>query len=539
MADASAELAALAEEFYSVWFRYRPDCALTAGVPGYEGLLPMQDDDEIAALAGWLETLVLALEEIDCSALDAQDRVDWFLMHTIARFEHGEVRDGDLRWRDPLRFLPTDEIYRLTLSPPETMRDGLGFLLAAIPEYLRHAQGRLREVASDMAPLLVRAAAREAEGGRCFIRELIQGSWMRRHWHSLSDLESLAGAACDALADYRALLLSEVLPRAAGVAACGADQMGGRLAGVHFIDCDPLELGPVLDAAASDNENALAELARSAGETVESLLDRAASRCLGGDAWIQAHGELSEALAGEIAATGLVSLPSAELNLGVRPACPRPLGFRADYLPDGESSGTLFLAEPLSGAPCEPMESIRQRCLDKGWGGSHLIAFSAPGLARRLPRRVADGVSLTAGWGLYLGYRLARASAAPPERLAWCLARRRALILLARIDLAFHVENLAETDAMERLRRDAVGTGAESALARIAARPGDALVGVLGWRLIEEAGRQWERDTGSGIDPRRLHDQLVGQGEIPLPLALCYGLGKPMWDAVRDRVLVA
>ena len=540
MPEGSAELAALAEEFYSVWFRCRPDVALAAGITGYEGLLPVQDEDDLSALAGWLETLVLALEDIDLASLRPQDRLDWLLMHTGARFEHDELRRGDRLLRDPSAVLPVGEIYRLTLAAPQRIRERLGCLLAEVPEYLRHAQGHLRAAAADLPPVLVRAAAREADGGRCYIRELVGDSWLRRQVEDLSDLESRAVAACDALTDYRAFMLSGLLPEAAGALGCGTDQLGARLAGVHFLDCDPSSLGPVLEAAEADNESALGELARTAAEPVRTLLEHAAREVSGGDAWVKAHAELCDAVAGELVGAGLVDLPAADLHLGLRPACPQPQGFRADYIPDGATSGTLFLtASGGARASGEPVESIRERCLDQGWGGSHLLAFGAPDCSRRLPRLAADACSLTTGWGLYLGHRLARACAAPLERQAWTLARRRREIRVARLDLAIHCEGLDEAGAMARLGDAGLGEAAETVLVRLVSRPGEALAGVLGWLLIEEARRLAEAGAGRGFDQRGFHHKVLAQGGIPMSLALCFGLGEPLWRAVRERVLPA
>lgn len=537
MADARAELSALTEEFYSVWFRYRPDAALAAGVDGYEGMLPAQDDDEIAALSGWLETLVLALEEIDHTALDDTARLDWLLMHTAARYEHEELADGGWRMRDPARFLPLHAIYRSSLTPPQTMRERLATMLAALPEHLRHAQARLRDAAPGLAPLLVRAAAREADSGRCFLRELVHGSWLRRHWHGLSELECLAESACDALLDYRATLIDEVLPRAAGAAGCGADRLAARLAGVHFLDCDPPDLHRVLDAAEESSAREMELLARTAGDPVNVLLQRAASRLPGDADRVKAHQEICDALARELVETGLVSLPDAALEIGVRPACARQPLPGADYLATGPVSGTLVLAGTPEATTGEPLEAIRTRCLDQGWGGRHLISFTAPSLAQRLPRRVSTGHSLTAGWSLYLGHRLAASGQAPAERLAWELDRRRLAILRARVDLALHGEGLGEAEATARLSGAAMHEKGESELARIAAHPGDALAAVLGWRLIEEARRHLESAPDRGIDARGLHDRLLGQGEVPLPLALCFGVDRPTWAAARQRVL--
>jgi len=97
MSDAAAVFDGLAADFYSVWFRFHPDLACEAGVSGFDRLLPAQSDDELAALAGWLESLIVALQELDYLALDRERRIDLELMFAAARVEHQELRLRD--WR--------------------------------------------------------------------------------------------------------------------------------------------------------------------------------------------------------------------------------------------------------------------------------------------------------------------------------------------------------------------------------------------------------------------------------------------------------
>jgi hypothetical protein len=170
----------LAADFFSVWFRFHPDRAVEAGATDFSRLLPTQDDDEQAALAGWLESLIVALEEIDFDALDQERQIDLELMFAAARVEHCELHQRDWRQRDPLRFLPTGEIYRLTLAPPEDLRGALVDILSGIPRHLRLAQSRLVPAARLVAPELAAAAIDEAEKGRCYLRELAHSPWLRK-----------------------------------------------------------------------------------------------------------------------------------------------------------------------------------------------------------------------------------------------------------------------------------------------------------------------------------------------------------------------
>lgn len=537
MPDAASELDALAEEFYPIWFRYRPDLALAAGVSGYACRLPAQDDDDLGAIAAWLESLLLGLDEIDQRALDPDRRLDYALMAGAARLEHRELRHFDWRRRDPLRFLPLAEIHRLTLGHSEGLRDWLAQLLVRIPEHLRHAQGQLRAAAGSLAPTLVRVAAREAEEGRRYLRELIRGPWLRGCCHGLNDLESLAELACDALADFRGLLLSELLPGATGPLGCGEEHLTLRLTELHFLDCEPLAMERALTRVL---ERVEAEVRRSSADH----LARSDPDARGPDQQVPLLGDgsdcqaLCESLRREIQASGLVTLPQEPLRLGVRPPCPGLARLGLHYLAQGSAGGTLFL--PPRGSPEAALdpESLRELCLAAGWGGGHLLAFANRYRAGLMPRRLANGSSLTTGWHLYLDRLLSGAPGSPPQRRLPALMRQRHRLLLARLDLDLHRGTINAPQALARLADEGLdGPVAEARLAQMARNPGDALAGALGWLLLEAARECQEADQADAFSPCSFHDRLVSQGAVPLPLVLRSVFGEDLWVRAWGRVL--
>jgi hypothetical protein len=531
MPDPASEFDALAEEFYAVWFRYRPDRALTAGVPHHGCLLPAQADDDLAALAGWLESLLLGLDEIDQGVLDPDRRLDYALMVGAARVEHRELRAFDWRRRDPLRYLPLAEIHRLTLDPSEGRRDWLGRLLVRIPEHLRHAQGQLRPATESLAPILVRVAAREADDGRCYLRELIRGPWLRGRCQGLGELESLAELACDALADFRELLRSELLPRATGPLGCGEEHLLMRLAELHFLDADAKAVEAALARALAQVEDGIRRCpapSRSVAAPGSVAVDGPGYQALC-DRWWQ-----------EIQESGLVALPQAPLRLGIRPQCPGSGRFGVHYLAWGEGAGTLYLPPGGVGDAAVDRESLRDLCLSAGWGGEHLFAWTDRRRAGLMARRLANGRSLTLGWHLYLDRLLALRPGSHPDRRLAALQRQRERLLLAQLDLDLHRGLIESDQALDRLAGlGQEGPVAEARIARIARNPGDALAGALGLLLLEAARECREAEGGSGFSPRRFHDLLVSQGAVPLPLVLQSVFGEPLWRAARDQVFAA
>ncbi|MFY9973021.1 MAG: hypothetical protein WAK53_02095, partial [Chromatiaceae bacterium] len=445
MPDPASDFDALAEEFYAVWFRYRPDLALKVGVPGHGCPLPAQDDDEVDVLASWLESLLLGLDEVDCRALDPDRRLDYALMAGSARLEHRELWALDWRRRDPLRFLPLGEIHRLTLEPTEALGDWLARLLSQVPEYLRHAQGQLREAVGSLAPGLVRAAAREAEEGRCYLRDLVRGPWLRGRCQGLNELEPLAELACDALAGFRDLLVGEILPQATGSLGCGASHLALRLSELHFMQVDGARAEKALGLAVSRVDEAIRGCP--ARLQPKGPTDRAEGTQGPSSVGASEYQALCDGLRQEIQASGLVSLPRAPLHVDIRPRCPGRERFGISYLARAAGAGTLYLTPGGAGDAEGDGESLRNACLAAGWGGAHLIAFADPVRAGRMPRRLANAQSLTLAWHLYLDRALSMRPQADPGRRLACLERQRERLLLARLDLDLHRGLVDENEA--------------------------------------------------------------------------------------------
>ncbi len=531
VSDASA-FDALAAEFFSVWFRFHPDLALGAGVADFARLLPAQSDDDLAALAGWLETLIVALEELDFDSLDQSRRVDLELMFALAAVEHRELLERDWRHRDPLRFLPLLEVHRLTLVRPRHLREALAALLGAIPDHLRQALSQLRPMAELVPPALVDAAIAAAADGRRYLRALARSRWLHDQCDGCAELETLAEAAGDALNSYAEGLREEIVPRAAGAAGCGAQHLDFLLRHRHLLQLGPDGCGPVLDAAAEECDRAMAGAQSARREPLEPAGDGPCS--LGRERVSQACSLLAE----HLRQARLVTLPDAPLHVAAGPIGPPGGPARVDYVADLPGvSGSLFVPD---GARDEDVRftaaEARAQCLGLGWGGLHLLTFAGGQAARSLPRRLAARATLAGGWGLYFAERLAaHDEALMPDPMALWRARL-AAIAAARVDLMLHTGQCSVEEAAQRLAAAPMGSdpgAATAALAAIVQRPGDALARVLGWRLIECARGLALGAAGDGFDPCRFHDSLLSLGPIPLPLALRHAFGEPFQHAAE------
>ncbi|WP_295452245.1 DUF885 family protein [uncultured Thiodictyon sp.] len=448
-----AEFDALTTEFYEVWLHYHPELAPQAGLPVTGRLLPAQDDDDLSALRGWLEELLLGLDEVNFLALDADRQLDWELLAGAARVEHWELSDCDWYHLDPRRCLPGAVLQWLTWGPAEalddTRGDTLARLLSEVPQHLRRAQARLQMAAVRLAAPLLRVAADEAHSVRRALRELARGPWWHQYAQGHAGVYAQLEAADAALAGYQHCLTQDLAPRARGALGCGGEHLGLRLRELHFIDCE-LDSDPGRGQAA-----------------IRRALERA------------------------------------ELALADPPAAPEP---------------------------------VAAQRLAQGCGGRHHFAVTDPERARRLPRRLANDVSLAMGWHLYLGHRLPRR--APGDGARPGLAAERERLLLAWLDLDLHTGRIDGDGALARLRQQGLaGPAADARLVQLARHPGEALAGVLGWQLLEQARHSHAAGDGGGFAERDFHDLVVSQGAIPLPLVLRYGHGPSLWQAAYAGVL--
>jgi len=518
-AAAAAAFDALAAEFFPVWFRFHPEAAAAAGVPGYAGLPPAQGDDEVAALGSWLEALVVALEELDYQGLDPGRQIDLRLMFGAARAEHQTLLEQDWRHRDPSCFLPMEGLYRLVTGAGEAAPDRLVALLGGLPDYLRLALGHLRTVPGLICPLLIEAAVAEADGARCYLRELASSPWLRRQAGGRpSPIEGLVDGACAALGRYAQGLRTGLAPQAGAPPGCGERQFRLLLRHRHFLDLDVgrtrAYLTALAERTAAELDALTARMALPVAE-VRAPVDGATPPPVSRLENCRLEAERLRLFLTEAA---LLPLPEAPLNLRERLPCPRPPRLESDYLA-GEDAGTLYLAI----SPDEPLAALRARVRRGTWGGAHLRAFAGGAQARRLPRRVCAGASLELAWGLYLDDRLTLAGYLSPEDRLYALGQRLEALRLGRLDLDLHLGCAAQRELAAVPRRELVS---------LLRRPADALAGVLGWDALTRARDRCESADPRAFDQRAFHGRLLAQGRIPVPLILERVLGPEGWNAI-------
>lgn len=534
---------ALIEEFYPVWFRYHPDVAGVMGIPGYESWLPAAEDDELGALGSWLENLVVALGELDCSALDPDRRLDYRLLIEAAQVEYHELVQRDWRHLDPTRFLPVQEIFQLTLHPTQALQETLLKLLRVVPGYLRQARGRLAELPPLFAPEMVRVAVEEAEAGVSYLRSLSDSVWLRHRCRGRGEVQGVCDEAVRAVLGYIDTLRKDIAPSAQGPLGCGEAHFMRLLERRHFIDI-PLEgLRTYLDALYQDKYRQLEVDAQSLGVVGEPSFALEYLRQLpvySGQHRLQVYREETNRLRELVRLGGYLTLPEEPFKIVERPACPRPGLCDSGYMEmPGRRGGVFFIAgrEGEEAQFGEPRSVIRSHCIRRSWTGAHLLSFSGGERARDLPRRLAPAAAFATAWDLYFRqFLLDTDYCSDEDRLVHLLYQMQAL-RLARLDVDLNLGRIGAKQALESITELYPDPSrALRKLADLSRHPGDALAGAVGWLMLHQACtlRQIGQDTSVG----EFHDRVLSQGPVPPALLLPHLFGDALWTRVKDELTI-
>lgn len=550
MSDIAQSFDQLVADYYGAWFNFHPEAAVDVGVPGYAGRLAPYDDAAMGALAGLHEMLISGLDELDVQALDAERRLDYQVLRGAAVLEHHELLEQDWRHRDPVRFLPVNAIYQLTVRPVGDAAAALTDRLAAIPDHLLGARMHLDEMPELIPPLWLNSALAEARAGAEFIRALPQQPRVAQAFPSPARLIALAEDAARALLSFAHHLETEIGPRAAGAVACGRAHFERLLALRHFLPVD------------ADQLHAFGQ--RLFDTTLAEL--KQATRALRGDADTAAlsaqikadHPSLAELLptyrkqmlaAQHFVATHeLVAVPTLqELRVVETPPFMRHRIPFAAYLEpapnDPAQCGYYYVTPPRDAAELAEHDhaGLMHTCVHEAWPGHHLQFVTANQHlhARSLPRLLNRSATLFEGWALYCEQLLQEQGFLNrPEQRFVLLRDRLWRALRVMLDVELHCRGLGVEAAAQRLQT-ALGFSPSQALGELAwytRAPGTPMGYAVGWALILAARRRVQHRDAAGFDLREFHDRLLLPGSIGLPLVLQHGFGATLWQDVLSDV---
>ncbi len=531
MSEQAAAFDALLEEFYPVWFRYHPDLAIRLGVEGFENLLPATDDDELAALGAWLESLMVAMGELEDVALDQCRGIDYRLLLESAQLEYRELYTRDWRHLDPTRFLPVQEIFLLTLHPHCDLRDPLLHLLQAAPGYLRQARTQLHEMPELIAPEMAAVAMDEAQAGMDYLKSLCGSVWLRSKCGG-GDVQNACGEAIYAIRSYTEALRDDVAPHAQGRLGCGEDHFRRLLEHRHFISVPLDSLRTYVQAMYRDTKRRLSR-------HLEMDMEREIR--FSGDRRLNVYREEVNRLRAHVRRHAFIGLPEATLRIVERPVCPRPGDCSSGYMRELEREGGVFFISGHEGSDShagETRASIRGHCIQQSWTGAHLMAFTGVGRAVSMPRRLAPTGSFDIAWDLYVRQFLAGEAYFGDADTRVQLDHQMQALGLALLDLDLNTGRLSTQQALEwmsELVPDPERT--RRRLVDLARRPADALAGVVGWMLLHQT-RELQQQDDEGFSVGDFHDTLLHQGAVPPSLSIPQLFGEELWGRVLDELAV-
>ncbi len=543
----SAAFDSLVADYYQAWFRFHPETAVDLGISGYAGLLRPYGDDELGAQAAIQEKLLAELDGFDLDALDPDRRLDAKILAGQAQIEHHDLLERDWRRRDPVRYLPINALYQLTVLPVADFAGAFLSRLTQIPGYLRGARVHLLDM-PELVPIgwLESALASVVEGVG-YLRDLRQHPRVIQAFGRSSQFQESLERAVHAVEDFGHFLESEIGPHASGDFACGREQFERILRVRHGLDID------------ADRLHAFG--VRLYDQTQREL--QAVTRELrpDGDAdalWVQICQEhvepaqlLGEYRAQMLAAQAflvehdLVSLPAPErLEVVETPVFLRHqipfAAYRSPPVDDPEQHGYYYVTPPTDAAALAEHNTpgLMHTCVHEAWPGHHLqfVTANLNPQARSLSRLVNSSATLYEGWALYCEQLMhEQGFLARPEQRFILLRDRLWRALRVQLDVELQTRSLSIAAAADRMQ-SALGFPRAQALADLAwytRAPAVPMGYATGWALLTEARSRLVPERMSLKD---FHDQLLAVGSVGLPWVLTRSFGRELDLAVESAV---
>jgi len=539
----------LVEEFYRAWFHYHPEAAVDAGVDGYATLLAPHGDDDIGALVSLDESLLGALDEIDPGRLDADRRLDYHVLRGAVRIEHHDLLERDWRYRDPVRFLPVNAVYQLTVRPVPEFPTALITRVSAIPEHLRSARRYLAELPDLIPSVWLQAAVVEARAGAGFLRGLPDHPKVVQGFPSLGRLHTALDQAARALDEFAHFLEAELASSAEGGFACGRTHFERILRERHFLDVDADALHAYGVSLFDETLRQLEEVTRRLrGDTdVAAVTAEIRARHPEAERLLDAYRTQMQAAYRFVQERDLVTVPARQrLQVVDTPTFLRhEIPFAAYLQPaanDPDQCGYYYVTPAADAALLGEHNSagLAHTCVHEAWPGHHLqfVTAHARPESSTLPRLLNPSATLYEGWALYCEQLMTEQGFLEgPEHEFILLRDRLWRALRVQLDVELHCRGLDLDVAAGRMAQT-LGFPREQALADLlwyTRAPGVPMGYAVGWALINAA-----RDVkAAGPALKEFHDRLLAPGSVALPLVLERAFGADLRREARARVFGA
>lgn len=538
------ELSNIIDSYYRAWFRFYPEAAVDAGVPGYAHLLAPYDDDDIGALTVLHEKLLDGLDAISLNDCTTDQCIDMALMRGQALIALKQLASWDWRQRDPQRFLPVQAIYQLMVRPVEDFDSAMRQRLEAIPGHLRGARQHLRSAPEQIPALWLESAVSEAEQGADYFRQLRGDSRILR-----ARLEPLLTEAADALTAFAHFLDKELGPHATGSFAAGRELFELRLHQQHFLEVGADDLHALGERLYAETQAQLQAVTRELrGDTDVSAMTAQLHQHGLTPANLLSHYQQAMQQACEfLKQHSLVTLPERQqLDVVATPPFLRhqiPFAAYMEPMPtDPVQKGLYYVTVPDNDEDMAEHypQSIGHTCVHEAWPGHHLqfVVANQSAASSTLPRILNTSATLYEGWALYCEQLMQEQGFLDsPESTFILLKDRLWRALRIMLDVGLHTRDLSIEDAAQRMQA-ALGMSHAQAMGDLrwySHAPTVPMGYATGWALIN-ASRSRLQASQADFSLRGFHDELIGAGSIALPLVIRQRFGEPLWRSVHRQV---
>lgn len=537
----------LQDEYLQAWLRFHPELSVLTGRADHAHRLRSYSDDDNGALITLNRKLLSAFDEIDTGSLDEDSRVDLAVLKSAASIELHELEERNWRFRDPLEYVPVDSIYQLLTHPLKDVHGAIRQKLEDIPEYLRGAQGMLREQREQVVPLWLGNSIEQSRSGAKFIRDLVRNPLFTKLFTNPNKLQPIIDEAARALEGFANVMETEIAPHAAGDFACGRAHFDRLLNEKHFLATDvdgALRLGERLYRETRDE---LIELTRKmqGDEDVDALLEKIRCNHPEPAQLLDVYRERMHATTDWLEDSDIVSLPETQsLSIQQTPQ------FLASHIPfaaydppmlnDAEQQGYYYVTLPEDAESMKEHNytSIHLTCAHEAFPGHHMqFVLANQHHGDNLTRALHRSATLYEGWALYCEDLVIQQGLLSNDEHRFISLRDRLWrCLRIIIDCSIHTGQMSLEQAAQRMI-DELGftrAQAEAELNWYTSAPSTPMCYATGFEMIRQA--RFQVVDRSGAELKLFHDKLLDQGSIALPLVLQRSFSPVVWQRVHTSL---
>ena len=555
MSEVSAEKAfnALLEQYYNAWFRYHPEKAVQVGIPGYEDQLKPYSNDDIGALIALNEKMLSALQELDFSALMADQKIDYAILYNSVVTELHELLENDWRYCRPQDYVPVEAIHQLLMRPVENLHQAFKHRMKQIPEYLRGAKSYLDQHPEKIPASWLQGARYQATAGAKFFRDLTTHAVVVNKFQNPARLQPICEQAAIALDDF-ARHLNELQTSVSGDFACGREFFERLLKDAHCLDVsadDLYKFGEKLFEQTSQKLEQLTKELRSDGD-MEALLASIRHEyprhdyAKGDDeVLLTAYRDRMKKTLDFVNEHQLVSVPKNQaLKVMDTPEFMRhEIPFAAYEEPtykDEQQRGYYYVTPVASEGHLleHNWTSIDLTCVHEAFPGHHLQFVTANNNpVNSLPRLLNASGTMYEGWALYCEDLMQEQGFLDkPEHEFIMLRDRLWRALRIMLDVELHCRGLSIDDAAQKMCNH-LSFSIDQAKADISwytQEPTTPMSYAVGWALIKALREQQSKIED--FDLKEFHDKLLSVGSCALPLVIKHAFGDDAWQQAKASV---